>query len=292
MKRSLAAFGLLLLLLLCSNANAQQRLAAPWDSVAQILKAPGTLTGDYYRYTIPRRDIVLKMGDVTVAPGLALGTWIGFSGPASATTMMGDLVLKANEVRAVLAELTRQQIGVTAIHNHLSGETPKITYVHYHAEGRALDLANRVARVLARTTMPLPVAAAEPQPLSIDTALVFTRLGKSGRATGSVAQLTFNFMPSAVTEGGKPLNAAQAYGSPINVQMVDSTRAVATGDFSVAAAHVQPVIDALTTHGITPTAVHTHLIGELPKVYYIHFWADGPITDVLAGLKAAIDVAK
>src|SRR6185503_20744863 len=61
-------------------AVAQSPLGAPWDSVGRILKTTGTSTGGYYRYTWPRRDISLKIGDVTVAPALALGAWAGFGG--------------------------------------------------------------------------------------------------------------------------------------------------------------------------------------------------------------------
>ena len=59
------------------------------------------------------------------------------------------------------------------------------------------------------------------------------------------------------------------------MQLVDPTRAVATGDFAVLGTKVRGILDALATHGITATAVHSHLIGEHPTLYYIHFWADG-----------------
>src|SRR6267378_348172 len=115
--------------------SAQTPLGAPWDSVGRILQTSGSATGGYYRYTWPRRDLTLRIGDVTVAPAHALGAWAGFSGDGADATMMGDLVLTSGEVKPVLAELGRQRIAVTAIHNHLVGEEPKITYVHFHAEG-------------------------------------------------------------------------------------------------------------------------------------------------------------
>jgi len=90
---------------------------------------------------------------------------------------MGDLVLTSAEVKPVLAELARQRIAVTAIHNHLVGEEPKITYVHFHAEGKPVELAGRLDRVLALTSAPRPVAATAPQAVTIDTALVFNTLG-------------------------------------------------------------------------------------------------------------------
>ncbi len=91
---------------------------------------------------------------------------------------------------------------------------------------------------------------------------------------------------------GKTLNPAQAYGTPINIQVLEVGRAVATGDFSITADKVAPVLSALTANGITATALHSHLIGDEPKIYYMHFWADGPLPDVLKGLRAALDAAR
>ena len=270
---------------------AQTPLAAPWDSVGKILRTSGTLTGGYYRYGWPRRDITLRIGTVTVAPAVALGAWAGFATDSSGTaTMMGDLVVTRDELKGTLAELANQHIDVTAIHNHVVGE-PQVTYVHVHGEGSPVDLATRLDRVLARTRTPRPVPAAKPQPVTIDTALVFGTLGLHGRAQGNVAQMSTVLVSSPVTMHGRTLNPALAYGTPINVQVVAGGRAVATGDFSIPGDKVGPVFDALTSHGITATALHTHLIGDEPKIYYMHFWADGQLRDVLSGLRAALDAA-
>jgi hypothetical protein len=273
-------------------ASAQTPLGAPWDSVGHILQTSGSATGGYYRYTWPRRDVTLRIGDVTVSPTLALGAWAGFSGDATSATVMGDLVLTGGEVKPVLAELARQRIAVTAIHNHLVGEDPKITYVHFHAEGNPVELAGRLDRVLALTAAPRPVAVAAPQPLTIDTALVFNTLGLHGRAQGAVAQVSVVLVPGTVTLHGRTVTPALGYGTPINIQMVSVDRAVATGDFTIPAAKVAPVFEALTSHGITATALHSHLVGEEPKLYYMHFWADASLADVLRGLRAALDAAR
>lgn len=274
-----------------STLAAQAPLAAPWDSVGKILKTSGTMTGGYYRFGWPRRDIALKIGDITVAPSLALGAWAGFAADSGSASMMGDLVLAPDEVKATLAELAAQHIDVMAIHNHIVGD-PQITYVHYHADGNPLDLAGRLDRVLARTKTPRPVTPAAPQPVTIDTASVFGTLGLHGRAQGNVALMSTVLVSGPVKVNGRTLNPAQAYGTPINVQVLDGGRAVATGDFSITGDKVAPVLAALTSHGISATALHSHLIGEEPKIYYMHFWADGKVADVLVGLRAALDAAK
>ena len=284
------ALPLICLALITRGAAAQ--LPAAWDSVARVLQTPAVMSPGYVRYNFPRRDLTLRIGDVTVSPALALGAWAGFGGDPSDAELMGDLVLTADEVRPVQAELMRQGIVVMAVHNHLVGETPTITYLHYHARGPATALAARLDQVLARTGLPRPVTPAAPAPVTIDTAQVFRVLGQSGRAAGGVAQLTFILVSGPVTMDGRVLAPALAYGTPVNIQMVGEGRAVATGDFSVVGAKAEPVTLALASHGIAATAMHSHLVGESPVVYYIHFWADGTLADVLAGLRAAVDAAR
>jgi len=271
---------------------AQAPLGAVWDSVATMLRAPGVSTGGYFRYNLPRRDITLRIGDVTVSPALALGSWAGFSGDPLDATVMGDLVLTAAELKPVLAELAMQQLEVTAVHNHLVGETPPLTYVHFHGQGAATAVAARLDKVLARTATPRPVAPAPAAPPTIDTALVFRTLGKSGTARGSVAQVGFMLVPGVVTMHGRTVVPTMGYGSPVNVQLVSGSRAVATGDFAVTGDKVTGILAALAAHGVAATAVHTHLIDESPHLYYIHFWADGPLPNVLEAIRAALDAAR
>ena len=270
-------------------AESQHAGSAVWDSVARVLQTPNVFAGGYHRFNLPRRDITLHLKDATVAPELALGAWAGFSDDPEHAMLMGDLVLTSTELSPVLSELTRRGIAVTAIHNHLAGETPEITYVHFHGEGPALRLAQAVDRVLTKTAAPRPVETAAPQPVTIDTATVFRTLGLRGRASGAVAQLGPVLVPGAVTMHGRTLVPAMAYGTPINLQLVKPDRMVAAGDFAVLGERVAPLIAALAAHGITAVAMHSHLIGESPTLYYIHFWGDGKPDEVLAGLRAALD---
>ncbi|TMQ70148.1 MAG: DUF1259 domain-containing protein [Candidatus Eisenbacteria bacterium] len=263
-----------------------------WESVSRILKTPDVFASGYHRFNLPRRDLTLRLGDVTVAPELALGAWLGFGGEPDDAMLMGDLVLTPRELGPALAELAIRKISVTAIHNHLVGEEPRLVYVHVHAQGKAVDLATRLDRVLALTGTPRPVAKAVPKPLAIDTAAVFHALGRSGKANGTVAQVSYVLVPGTVTMHGHAVIPALGYGSPVNLQMVSPARAVATGDFAVPGNEVEPLLLALARHHIVATALHTHMIGESPSVYFIHFWADGAPSAVTTGLRAAVDATR
>src|SRR6267143_1309354 len=229
---------------------AQQPSTAAWDSVGHLLGSSPTSAAGYVRYNLPRRDLTVRIGDVTVSPALALGAWAGFSGEPNDATMMGDLVLTAAELGPVLAELAHQHIGVSAIHNHVVGEQPEIIYVHILGQGNALDLATRLDRAVTRTATPRPVTAAPPVPLTIDTAAVFAALGRHGTARSNVAQVGFDLVSGTVTMGGRTMSPALRYGTWVKVQRVSTSPADATGDFAVRDSSVAAGVDARTAHGI------------------------------------------
>ncbi len=260
-----------------------------WDSVATVLRTLTVPSDGYQRYNLPRTDLTVRVRDVTAATPLVAGSWLGFAGTSANTMMMGDLVVTAEELAPVLQQLSREGIDVTAIHNHIVGAVPELAYVHVHGEGAATDLAARAARVLARTATPLPVIAAVAPALTVDTARVFAALGRSGRARGAVAQLSWVLVARPVQVHGHTVPPALGYASPVNVQQVAPDRLVATGDFAVLAPRLPLVLTALAERGITATAVHSHLVDESPRVYYVHFWADGRPDAVLPGLRAAVE---
>src|SRR5207244_8024187 len=123
-----------------------------------------------------------------------------------------------------------------AIHNHLAGEDPKITYVHFHADGNALEMAKRLDRVLALTGAPHPAPAAGPSPVTIDTAIVFSSLGLRGRAQGAVAQDSVVLVPGTLTMYGRTVTPALGYGTPVTRHSGSPERAAPTRESTAAAA--------------------------------------------------------
>lgn len=265
-----------------------------WDAVARALGTGGNTAGETYRATFPRTDMRVRIGDVAVAPALALTSWAGFAGSADTADVMGDLVLTEREVPVVTHGLLGASFDVTGIHHHLIGETPRVFYLHYHGRGPAVQLATRLREVLARTATPLgaPAAAVPPTSVTLDTAALFAALGTHGRLAGNVAQVGVPTSGSAVTLDGRALPAALGVNTAINLQGVTARRAVTTGDFVLTAARVQPTVRALEEGGIRVTAIHNHLIGESPAAYFVHFWGDGEPLTLARELKAAIDSAR
>ena len=259
------------------------------DSTAlnNVFGKNGTVTGNVYKIGYPRSDLKVKVGDFLVAPGLALGTWVGIINMGDHSMMMGDLVLLDAEVPKVIDKLMEENLEVTAIHNHLINETPAIKYIHYHGEGDAVTLAQEIKAVLQVTATPLTPPAPQAQIQTIDWSKVTAILGTTGKQNGMLLQYTFPRNEKTM-ESGMEMPPSMGMATAINFQM-DGNRAAITGDFVMLADEVNAVVKALTDNGIMPTALHSHMLHDEPRLFMMHFWAVGDPEKLATGLKAALD---
>ncbi len=258
--------------------------------IEQALGRPGQKIGDIYKVGFPRTDLHVSVHGLAIKPGLALGSWAAFSGSDEHAMVMGDLVLLEDEVNPVMEKLRASGFEISAVHNHLLDETPHVMYMHYMGHGAASELAASLRGALAVSKTPLerPAAAAveEAPPPSWATA-VEESLGRKGTLKGGV--LSYG-VPRAdtVTMGGMIIVPAAGVAEAINFQAADNGNVATTGDFVLTAEEVNPVISALEEHHISVTALHSHMLTEEPRLFFMHFWAVGPAQSVAEGIKAAL----
>ena len=259
------------------------------DSTAlnNVFGKKGLVQGNVYKITYPRSDLKVKVGDFSVAPGLALGSWIGIIKMGNESMMMGDLVLLDSEVPKVITKLVEENLEITAIHNHLINETPAIKYIHFHGSGDAVQLAQKIKSVLAVTATPLTAPPAQTQASNIDWSKVTAILGSAGKQNGMLLQYSFP-RNEKLTESGMEMPPSMGMATAVNFQM-DGNRAAITGDFVLLPDEVNPVVKALTENGIMPTAVHSHMLYDEPRLIMMHFWAVDTPEKLAQGLKAALD---
>ncbi len=247
----------------------------------------GSVQGNVYKISYPRSDLKVKVGDFSVAPGLALGSWVGIVKMGNESMMMGDLVLLDSEVPKVITKLVEENLDITAIHNHLINETPNIKYIHFHGSGDAVQLAEKIKSVFAITATPLTPPAAQTQPKNINWGKVTAILGTTGKQNGMLLQYSFP-RNEKLRENGMEMPPSVGMATAINFQM-DGILAAITGDFVLLADEVNPVVKALTENGITPTAIHNHMLHDEPRLFMMHFWAVDNPEKLAKGLKAALD---
>ncbi|CAI8778622.1 hypothetical protein EMIT07CA2_10223 [Brevibacillus sp. IT-7CA2] len=124
----------------------------------------GTVQKDVFKVTFPRSDLHVEVGDVQLDPNLALTSYLAFKQVGNHSMMMGDLVLLEKEVKPVENMLVEQGIEVTALHNHIMEENPKIMYLHVVGHGDPVTLVQKMKHVLGLTGTPLTSAPAEKSP--------------------------------------------------------------------------------------------------------------------------------
>jgi hypothetical protein len=257
--------------------------------IDEALGRSGQKSGDVYRVGFPRTDLHVKVGDVEVRPGFALGSWAAFSGSDEHAMVMGDLVLLEKEVNPVMLKLRTADFDITAVHNHVLDESPQILYMHYLGHGPAMELAKSLRAALSVSQTPLgKLAPAQPSEPAAFVKTVEGTLGAKGAWNGGV--LGFG-IPRAepITEDGITLTTPQGVAEGINFQEAGPGNIATTGDFVLIASEVNPVISALEAHSIQVTALHSHMLTEQPRLFFMHFWGVGTPERVSAGIKAALD---
>jgi biotin operon repressor len=244
--------------------------------------------GDVRKYSWPRRDLHVAVGSTKIAPALALGSWAAFHRSGSQTMAMGDLVLLESEVNPVIRELQAGGFEILAVHNHLLGESPHVLYVHFMGHGEEAALGRTLAGALEKTRTPRESAAsANPSP---DETKVFdafqAALGHKGSMAGTVLQIGVP-RRDPITDGGMEVPPSMGMAESINAE-VSGRQVATTGDFVLVADEVNPVIRELQAHGIEVTALHSHMLRESPRLFFMHFWGAGAPEKVGEGLKAAL----
>ena len=94
----------------------------------------------------------------------------------------------------------------------------------------------------------------------------------------------------SVTENGVELLPAMGVTTALNVQPTDGGKAAITGDFVLTGDEVNPVAGALRSAGIEVTAVHNHALGDQPRLFYMHFWANDDPAKLASGLRSALEL--
>jgi hypothetical protein len=272
-----------------SAAHAQD---VDWQQVDDVLGRKPAVAADAHRYGFPRSDLTVTLDGVTIKPALALGGWVAFKPGPGGVMAMGDLVLLEPEINPVMAKMIASGIEITAVHNHLLRASPATFYMHIAGHGDPVKLATAIRDALAESKTPLTVAAstAPPPAVDLDTAQLDQIIGVKGQANGGVYQ--FNVpRRDPITEEGMPLTPVGPMGVAIgiNFQPTGDGKAAITGDFVLTNDEVNPVIMALKTHGIDVTALHSHMLDENPRLFFMHFWANDDAIKLAKGLRAALD---
>ncbi|MFZ0053758.1 MAG: DUF1259 domain-containing protein [Pseudolabrys sp.] len=263
-----------------------------WQQIDATLGRKPAVSGDVHRYGFPRTDLSVTLDGVAIKPTLALGGWVAFKPAHGGAMIMGDIVLLETEINPVMAKLIEGGLQITAVHNHLLRANPATFYMHVGGHGDPAKMAGVIRDALSLSKTPLvPSTAAVPPPaIDLNTAQLDQTIGVKGQANGGVYQFGVP-RRDQVIENEMPIAPAGPMGlaTAINFQPTGGGKAAITGDFVLAGNEVNPVIRALRSNGIEVTAVHSHMLDEQPRLFFLHFWANDDAAKLARGLRAALD---
>lgn len=288
MKRRLALVALFAAAAMPALAHAAE---IDWKMVDAALGKSAAVSGDVHRYSLPRSDLKVTLDDVAIKPALALGGWVAFAPMGGEAMVMGDLVLLDTEINPVMTKLLDGGLEITAIHNHILRASPATFYLHVGGKGDPVKMAAVIRSALASSKTPFepPTTGAAPAPaIDLDTPKLDEIMGVKGTANGGVYQFGVPRRDPAVEMGMKvngPLGGANA----INFQPTGNGKAAITGDFLVTGDEVNPMIRVLRANDIEVTAIHSHMLDEQPRMFFIHFWAHDDALKLARGVRAALE---
>jgi hypothetical protein len=286
---------LLGILYLTSAAAIAQTMPAEYDAVLKTLGKNGDYKANVLKINIPRNDLKVTIDGIATPTAFGFGGWLAMSkGDGGHDVMMGDLVLLEDEVNPVMSALLANGLEVTALHNHFFFESPRMFYMHVHGHGTAADLARMAKPALDLIGKGTPahqstvsggtggVTAGQ-----MDTARIAKMVGVEGEQNGAVYKITIGRDDLKLKEMGATINArmglntwAAFYGSDANAEIA--------GDVAMLASEVTPVLKALRENGLNVVAIHNHMMGGPPVVYFLHYWGTGPADKLATGFKAAL----
>ena len=273
-------------------AQATKQDSGMWKPVEDAMGRPGQMQpGDVIKFSMPRKDLHVTVNGVDVKAGLALGSWAAFQREGNQAMVMGDLVVTESELEPVMLKLQQGGVQESAVHNHLIGESPRVLYMHIASHGDAVQMAKAIHDALALTKTPAPESSPAPAAtadLGFDQKQVEQILGHSGKVNGGILQVS---VPRAekITDSGMEVPPSMGVATALNFQPTGNGKAAITGDFVLLGTEVNPVIKALRENSIDVTAIHSHMLTEEPRLFFMHFWANDDAMKLAKGLRTALD---
>jgi hypothetical protein len=153
-----------------------------------------------------------------------------------------------------------------------------------------VQVARSLHDALALTATPAqgPPPPPNPPDLGFDQGAVERALGYKGKNNGGILQIA---VPRAerITAGGSAVPNSMGTATSLNFQSTSGGKTAITGDFVMTAKEVNPVLAALRAGGIEATALHSHMLDEQPRLFFMHFWANDDPAKLAQTLRTALE---
>lgn len=245
-----------------------------------------------FKVSVPRDDLSVTIGDVKMVPAMGMTSWAAFKPVGKQVMVMGDMVLTEDQVNPVMSVALENGLSVTALHNHFFWETPRLMFMHIEGMGKEADLAKAVGKIFAEIKATsshknaTPNSDIDPAHTTLNPQKIDKILGVKGTLAKGVYKVTIG--RTTLMEGHKMgntmgINTWAAFAGSDNMAVVD-------GDFAMHESEVQDVLKALRKANINIVSIHQHMIGENPRIIFLHYWGIGSSEHLAKALRTALNV--
>ena len=262
--------------------------------IERIMGVKGKTNNGEYKVTIPQHDLSIEVDGFKIIPAMGLSTWLAFTPTADGVMVMGDLVLTETDLKPVQQEVIKLGFTITAIHNHFVRNHPNIIYMHVGGVGSIDQVAYTSRKILdkineVRGGNPSNgTKSSETVSSSLNIQAMDDILGYKGEMTKGVYKYTIGRPDIDLKEHGVKVSTFLGFNTWCAFQGTNERAAVA-GDFAMLDTEVESVIKTLVENGIEVVAVHNHMVGENPRIFFLHYWGVGPSEQLARGLRLALD---
>jgi hypothetical protein len=295
------SFAAIIVLLAPMTVLAAPKAAGGLDQakIEELTGAKGKLDekAGVFKVSMPRSDLKVIAGGVHIAPPMGLSCWAAFTREGAHTAVMGDIVLTEDQVNPVMSAALDNGLEVTALHNHFFWDTPKVMFMHIGGMGDEQKLASGVGAVFSAIKATeggkgeVPKADIDPAKSTLDPKKldeVFAGHGAPGDYKDGVYKVVVG---RSTKMGGHKMGKAMGVNTWAALAGSDD-KAVIDGDFAMLESELQPVLKSLRGGGINVVAIHQHMVGEQPRILFLHYWGLGKAADLAGAVVGALKVTK
>nr|WP_207435906.1 DUF1259 domain-containing protein [Sabulibacter ruber] len=259
---------------------------------------------------LPRNDLKVKVKGEPVPIAFGFGGWVSIKRTVDGKTamLMSDTVLLQEEVNPLISAAQANGLEIGAIHNHFFYEEPRIFYMHLHGMGTPEELAQKFAATIRQSKIspanqpssPAPNPAAQSGNTSPGTAAAPTAsqnfnipaldalVKYKGTVNGPTYKYTVGRDDLTVMAMGTEMTASIGLNSWASFAGKDEKAHIA-GDIAMLEPEVNPVIATLRRNGLEVVALHHHMLGDDPRMVFLHYYGQGSATTLARGFRAALD---
>lgn len=130
-----------------ASANTMEKPFPDEQVIESVLGKKGAVHGAVLAFSFPGEHAISMRGK-TLPPSMGMATAINFQPSKSGVAATGDFVVQEAQTQALLSALAKGDVQITAMHNHLLEDEPRMVFIHFWAEGSAKRVASSLRSAL------------------------------------------------------------------------------------------------------------------------------------------------